>query len=809
LGKETTRSGNMVAGGSDIFAGTAEGNVWHHLLQTYSNDEYKCYDNGVLVNTTSYSNLNLGYGGIYIGNIVNDYDYWNGYLAAARIYDRALTQDEIDTLASEFTVQYEITAQDLTFSLYQKNETYGISYSSAMTPVTFDIIEGSLPNTISFNTSTGQFSGKGLTDADHTYNLKVRLTAPNSIPATCNVTIYTYKTARINLYNQSFSFISNKAESKSISYTSDESVTFTVESGTLPAGMTMTTGGTFSSSGTNTSADTQQVVVRATSANNQTGVTATMTLDMQMNAVVLNAQTMKFYTAQGAKTEAVKYSGSLNEVTDAVFSMTGTLPTGVTWDATTGSFTSDGTQTADEIASVSVTVSSSSGTSTAATASVTLEVHLGGTSLPDDYVFYMPMTSISNFESTDANVTVTNKDEAYPVEFTTQDGIDCAYFYGSVDRSLKVNNISNSWPFAGTGRTISLWVKCAALSNQGQGALWYGNAYGNANCIWVGVFGTNEFGLDTYNGGLTNNVVSGELPVVSDLNWHHYAITVYNNESGKLHGCVYADGIMSIEGGWNAYALDTTVSNVAFIGGYSDQLVWSKTLNGYIAGFRVYDRVLDDSEIQALASEFTPIPTSGLVMYHPLSEVSLTPSIGSVFELAGTAPSATIEDGIPCLLFNNGAYKQANTNYWNYNSPIITLSIWGKCLNTSNAAAFATGRWAYNDAFEIMKETYWKCVSAAEDIASSSAIDITKWHHLCATLDKTTNTGKFYIDGNLIGETTYSINLTNNVVIGANADGSGYIPRDSWFYGYLAAARIYDRVLTDEEIAMLASEFTA
>lgn len=459
---------------------------WYHLAITFSKSDanyiVRIYRDGTFIEqyTRSGSAYDiakcLGIGRNISASYPNLRDTWfPGYLACARLYNRALTDEEIALLATELTPHYQITASDLTFSLYQKNESYSISYSSPMAP-TFEIIEGELPGTISFNTSNGQFYGKGLTDADHVYNLKVRISAQNSDSAEVNVTIYTYKTARISLYNQSFSFISNKAESKSISYTSDESVTFTIESGTLPDGMTMTTGGTFSSSGFNTSTETQQVVVRATSANNQTGVTATMTLDMQMNAIVLNAQTMKFYTAQGAKTKAVKYSGSLNPVSDAVFSMTGTLPAGVTWDATTGSFTSDGTQSADETASVSMTVSSANGTSTAAIAIVTIEVHLGEAPIADDYVFYMPMTSISDFESSDANVTVTNRNEAYPVEFTTQDGIDCAYFYGSVDRSLKVNNISNSWPFAGTGRTISLWVKCTALlSNQRQGALWYGN----------------------------------------------------------------------------------------------------------------------------------------------------------------------------------------------------------------------------------------------------------------------------------------------------------------------------------------------
>jgi hypothetical protein len=135
------------------------------------------------------------------------------------------------------------------------------------------------------------------------------------------------------------------------------------------------------------------------------------------------------------------------------------------------------------------------------------------------------------------------------------------------------------------------------------------------------------------------------------------------------------------------------------------------------------------------------------------------------------------------------------------------MSIWGKCLNTLNAGAFTAGKWATKNAFEIMKETYWKCVSTGGDISSSTDIDITKWHHICIMLDRPNTTGKFYIDGIFIGSTTLSINLTNWVAIGANFRNYASIPRDNWFYGYLAAARVYNRVLADEEIASLASEF--
>lgn len=414
-------------------------------------------------------------------------NYLVGYAAAVRLWNRALTEAEIVELSQEFTPHYQITASDLSFILYQQYESYSIYYSSVMSPVTFEIIEGELPSTISFNTSTGEFYGKGLTDEDHVYNLKVRVSAQDSDPAEVNVTIYTYKTARIDFYDQTLSFISNKAEIQLVSYTSDESVTFTIESGTLPTGMSLSTNGYFSSNGTNTSAETQQVVVRATSENNQTGVTATITLNMQMNAIVLTAQTLKFYTAQGVKTKAVKYSGSLNPVSDAVFSMTGTLPAGVTWDATTGTFTSDGTQSADETASVSVSVSSANGTSTAATATVALEVHLGGTSLPDDYVFYWSMDNAEAAQADSGQSLSREGDISSKLSTTVKDGISCIYSENDGSSNF-ITADDTGFPLGNAPRSISIWAWL--VNDRSQSEICFANMVQLMQTILLGLDGS-------------------------------------------------------------------------------------------------------------------------------------------------------------------------------------------------------------------------------------------------------------------------------------------------------------------------------
>lgn len=564
--------------------------TWYHVVQQVDeNNNLKLYLDGNLVYSGTMS-LNIRRSLFFVGAYPdNTQNAFRGHLSTCRCWDRILTDDEVLDLSKEWSPTYEITVQDLTFSLYQKNETYGISYTSPSGTPTFEIVEGSLPNTISFNTSTGQFTGKGLTDADHTYNLKIRLTAPNSTPATCNVTIYTYKTARISLSSQSFSFISNKAESKAISYTSDESVTFTIESGTLPAGMSMSSGGYFSSNGANTSAETQQVVVRATSANNQTGVTAAMTLDMQMNAIVLNAQTFKFYTAQGVKTKTVKYSGSPNSVSDAVFSMTGTLPAGVTWDATTGSFTSDGTQSADETASVSVTVSSSNGSSTAATATMTIEVHLGEPDIPDDYVFY------AKFE--DSLVDEFNRSLTPVGTVTPSQIVDNLETVQLANASYIYADSSTGLPVGVTDFTASIWYKHNSNDFDSPQMFFHMGRDAEAKTIELGVW-ENQWHWNILKRPYEANFGS------PDQSWHHFLV-VHDTTSNSIK--VYVDGIVGSEKVVQNDVPNITYGNLIF-GSRSKSTNNCTTKGCYIKAARIYDRVLEDSEIQALASEFTPTP---------------------------------------------------------------------------------------------------------------------------------------------------------------------------------------------------------
>lgn len=225
-------------------------------------------------------------------------------------------------------------------------------------------------------------------------------------------------------------------------------------------------------------------------------------------------------------------------------------------------------------------------------------------------VLYMPMTSMSEVYSSDGKASASDYNSSYPVEFTEQDGIACAHcYYHGTYRSIMISNVLGSLPFGSAPRTFSFWCKRSTATSAGT-VLWYGNASGTGCCICVQFNGSNAVIVDFYNGGTDTNVTYGSIQstanAMNDKKWHHIAVPLWNTEFNRAAGAVWIDGTKKYEGHANAALATGTDYSYAYIGGRSPQSVWRRSLTGWIAGFRAYDRVLSDSEISQLAKEFSP-----------------------------------------------------------------------------------------------------------------------------------------------------------------------------------------------------------
>jgi hypothetical protein len=146
-----------------------------------------------------------------------------------------------------------------------------------------------------------------------------------------------------------------------------------------------------------------------------------------------------------------------------------------------------------------------------------------------------------------------------------------------------------------------------------------------------------------------------------------------------------------------------------------------------------------------------------------------------------------------------------------FNSAEGSLSIWIKVYNngvwTDGTARFAIKMWAdANNLVHIAKTTLNKLQSAYAAAGVVEARDettvLTSWINQTVTWSKSGEKFIYYLNGMLV-ETDTTLGIwagslaSNTSVIGC---GNSAVPANVW-YGYLAHAAIFDRVLTAGEIA--------
>ena len=207
----------------------------------------------------------------------------------------------------------------------------------------------------------------------------------------------------------------------------------------------------------------------------------------------------------------------------------------------------------------------------------------------------------------------------------------------------------------------------------------------------------------------------------------------------------------------------------------------------------------DGALIRASLYEGMP-PANGLVFYAPLSSVSATAETGQTLNITGTVTYQT-HNGVQCGYFNGASVINGNDSVISGANP-FSISVWCKArsaggfvycfgtLNGVNSAPF----------FGIASGVYGFSFCYNDDRDPGITYD-SNWHNFIVVFDGTD--AVTYKDGVQVRSYNFG---TANV-------GAGFTVGDtSWsggkWNGYIAALRVYNRTLTQNEIATLASEFT-
>ncbi len=203
------------------------------------------------------------------------------------------------------------------------------------------------------------------------------------------------------------------------------------------------------------------------------------------------------------------------------------------------------------------------------------------------------------------------------------------------------------------------------------------------------------------------------------------------------------------------------------------------------------------------------IPTNGLYFYAPLAEDASAAITGQALSKSGTITYQTV-DGIPCAYFDGTTSELYTTAAYSSFDPGIPFS--GSC-HIKATANNATTKFIFISmsgggfGISIAGNTLDITVRNGSDYATVSAtITLNQWHHVVFVASATEL--KLYVDNTLIQTVakTGSYNaatLSYPLSMGcSHGDGSAY-----FFNGHLAAVRLYNVVLTDDDVTKLSKEF--
>ena len=312
---------------------------------------------------------------------------------------------------------------------------------------------------------------------------------------------------------------------------------------------------------------------------------------------------------------------------------------------------------------------------------------------------------------------------------------------------------------------------------------------------------------------------SGAFPENIRGNWAHFVVIFANNEANKpvrwyQNGELFYTGYMT-----NGTYPDTEYFSFSSIGrstGTGDW-IYSKSFDGAIDDFSIYNRILSESEIKSLYNSYSPKTTTGtlqqgLVLDMPL-KLKYTKSEAAGSEIMtdrtpyshdGQNYGATITsdgasfDGVNdhIDIGNMGTlYNEGTISFWinpavieNYRNP----------FTTNYAGVNAAIRFEENSSGRLSVIIGNDSGTYASAAYLTSGLQTNQWYHVVLAWNKSSNNIKGYLNGASKFNQTHTLWPTT---MSAVSVGSGFTTQsERQWKGQVSNLSIYNRALSDEEI---------
>ena len=388
--------------------------------------------------------------------------------------------------------------------------------------------------------------------------------------------------------------------------------------------------------------------------------------------------------------------------------------------------------------------------------------------------------------------------------------------------------------------TLSVWFK--TTSSAGILGNWY-SGIGLMDGEVGGV--TNDFGLSMAAGRLMFGVGNPDTTITStatynDNLWHNVIVT-RTKSNGAL--VMYVDGTQVATGTGNTNTLDATASlsiaksvggsyfpgNIAICETYTIALNSTQVLQNYNY---LYPRFIEPTPTPTPTNTVTPtntitptitptptgtpivIPTSGLSLYVDAGRASSYSGSGNQWnDLSGNNNTGTLQNS-PTYSSSNGGILTFNgsNQYITFNSPVnipignsnYTISVWFNASSLGNKGFVGWGGYLNTNQVNALRLSatgfihYWW----GNDLEVNTALSINTWYNVVARFDGTNR--QIWLNNVLIGGDTpgssHNVPNANNLTIGTTNV-------NEYFNGKISNVEIYNRAISDSEIAELYNDF--
>lgn len=204
--------------------------------------------------------------------------------------------------------------------------------------------------------------------------------------------------------------------------------------------------------------------------------------------------------------------------------------------------------------------------------------------IQDGLVFYASLSAAMNYAETGQPLGNLTND----ITYQTHQGVPCAYFGDNPNNGIYCDNVTG-FPSGTSARTVSLWVNPASASGNDGAVFSYGEASPNRRFS----LGITSSSVNVW--GHSNSTTYSHTFTIGE--WTHICVT-YSSGAEQM----FIDGVSigsQTHSGLDTYPLQAMIGNDA----NESNPPYAKTYV-YLAGVRLYNRVLSQSEISMLADEF-------------------------------------------------------------------------------------------------------------------------------------------------------------------------------------------------------------